>query len=172
MTSAPSDRYRRWFEYRQDASCNVLASLVAVPTQQRLSSSLQEANHGFVHSVAALRLWLFGDAISGTHPPGLCSRRVALISLESPTREIPTTRTAGLDRLDETELTRVFDYRSFEGPLFRHCVEDILTQLFGNSCYRCGQKAASDLSHDDPRVVPDAVLWCRAAIPSQEESKL
>lgn len=29
----------------------------------------------------------------------------------------------------------MFEDRSFEGPPFRYCVEDILTQLFGHSCY-------------------------------------
>lgn len=29
----------------------------------------------------------------------------------------------------------MFEDRSLEGPPFRYCVEDILTQLFGHSCY-------------------------------------
>jgi hypothetical protein len=29
----------------------------------------------------------------------------------------------------------MFEDRSLEGPPFRYCVKDILTQLFGHSCY-------------------------------------
>lgn len=139
MTSAPSDRYCHWFANQKSVGCQVSALCESRPVGQRLSSSLQSAIHLFAKIVAALRRWLFvpGNSSELLSPQSILSHRLG---------RWPKKRTR-LGRQILVVWTKrswlnVFDYSSLEGPLFRNCVEDILTQLFGNSWNTRGRKAS------------------------------
>lgn len=69
-----------------------------------------------------------------------------------------------LAALDETELSRVFDYRSFEGQRFRNVVEDLLTQLFGHSWYHRGQVASIVRDLGGVPAVTDYLFWVREPV--------
>lgn len=130
MTSAPSDRFRHRFKNLEDAHRKVSALLKIIPVAQRSSSSLQSAIDLYRKIVAALRLWLSGSSVSSVllSPP-----KPPFTPLEAHPRKMHMAWPASLDCLDETELTNVFDYFSCKGPHLRDGIEDILTQLFGNS---------------------------------------
>jgi uncharacterized damage-inducible protein DinB len=66
--------------------------------------------------------------------------------------------------LDERELSRVFEYQSWDGPRYRNSIEDILTQLFGHSWYHRGQIALLLRSSGSEPAATDFVFWCRAPI--------
>lgn len=142
MTSAPSDRYRHWLTNQEDAYLLVSAPRETFPVKQRSSSSPQRAIDLIAQIVAALRLWLFRLAVSSDCLSRSTPQGNPLKSSETLTGKMHTARSVKFGRLDETELTRVFDYCSLEGPLFRNCIEDILTQLFGNSWNTRGRKAS------------------------------
>jgi uncharacterized damage-inducible protein DinB len=75
-----------------------------------------------------------------------------------------------LDQLDDTELERVFEYRSYEGQKFRNTIEDILTQLFGHSWYHRGQIAQLVRSIGAEPAVSDLVFWTREPVAEDESA--
>jgi uncharacterized damage-inducible protein DinB len=72
-------------------------------------------------------------------------------------------------RLDERELRRVFDYRSFDGGSFRNVVVDILTQLYGHSLYHRGQIASLVRATCGRPIETDFVFWSREPIAAPGE---
>jgi hypothetical protein len=75
--------------------------------------------------MAARRLYFSRFDVLSECPHDLFPQRVFRRLLKPPAGEIQTTRSAYLERPDETELACVFEYRSLEGLTFRNCVEDI-----------------------------------------------
>ncbi len=73
-----------------------------------------------------------------------------------------------LQRLDEGELSRVFEYRSIDGGWYRNTVIDILTQLHGHSIYHRGQIASLIRAAGGEPVETDFVFWSREAIAAPE----
>ena len=169
MTSIDSDCYRRWFEYEQDAHRKTLASLEAVPEGQRSSAMFQKAVDLFAHLMAARRMWLFRFGAASEAPRELFPQGVAVETLAAMMEETHVAWTAYLNRLDEAELARVFEYRSWDGPQFRNSIEDILTQLFGHSWYHRGQIALLLRSCGAEPAVTDFVFWCREAVTNQTD---
>lgn len=158
------DRYRRWFEYEQDAHRKTLASLQAVPDGQRSSALFQKAVDLFAHLMAARRMWLFRFGAASEAPRELFPQAVAAETLEAAMEEMHEAWAAYLNRLDETELARVFEYRSSDGSWYRNSIEDILTQLFGHSWYHRSQIALLLRSSGAEPAVTDFVFWCREAV--------
>jgi len=158
------DRYRRWFEYEQEAHRKTLASLHAVPDGQRSSALFQKAVDLFAHLMAARRMWLFRFGASSEAPRELFPQGVAVERLAAEMEEMHAVWEAYLNRLDEAELARVFEYRSWDGAWYRNSVEDILTQLFGHSWYHRGQIALLLRSCGAEPAVTDFVFWCREAV--------
>lgn len=165
MTAHLADRYRRWFEYEQDAHRKTLASLSALPAEQRSSPPFQKAVDLFAHLMAARRMWLFRLGAAQESPRELFPQGAALDTLGALADETHAMWAAYLARLDEAELSRVFEYSSFDGGRFRNSVEDILTQLFGHSWYHRGQIAQLVKSLGGEPATTDFVFWCREPMP-------
>lgn len=163
------DRYRRWFEYEQEAHCKTLASLQAVLDGQRSSSLFQKAVDLFAHLMAARRMWLFRFGAASESPRELFPQGIQVETLEAAMAEMNAAWAAYLNRLDETELARVFEYRSWDGTRYRNSIEDILTQLFGHSWYHRGQIALLLRSSGAEPAVTDFVFWCREAVTGQTD---
>jgi uncharacterized damage-inducible protein DinB len=164
MTTYMADRYRRWFEYEKDAHQKVLTSLNAVPGAQRAAPPFQKAVVVFAHIMAARKLWLFRFGATSENPAELSPQGVTLEDLDSLMQDIHAAWSAYLDRIDDTELGRVFEYQSLEGPWFRSRVEDILAQLFGHSWYHRGQIASLVKSAGGAPAATDFVFWSREPI--------
>jgi uncharacterized damage-inducible protein DinB len=164
-TASPSDRYRRWFEYEQDAHAKVLHSLESVPESRRSSAEFRKAVDLLAHITAARRVWLYRFGIMPDPPPSLFPQEASLAELATTLRTVQEQWSAYLGRLDDAELARTFEYKSLDAGWFRSRVEDILTQLFGHSWYHRGQIATFVRAAGGEPAVTDFVYWCREPIP-------
>jgi uncharacterized damage-inducible protein DinB len=164
MSTHITDRFRRWFEYEKDAHQKTIASLLAAPADKRSHPSYQKAVDLFAHIAAARLMWLFRFGIISESPRELFPQQVAVESLSSLAEEIHSAWTSYLERLDDAEIGRVFEYQSLDGPRFTNSVEDILTQLFGHSWYHRGQIAQLLRQIDCQPAATDFVFWSREAI--------
>ena len=97
-------------------------------------------------------------------PTDIFPRGVAFDTLRPTATAVQAAWTKYLERLDESELARVFEYASTEGPRFKNTIEDILTQLFGHSWYHRGQIAQLLRSGGAVPAVTDFVFWTREPI--------
>lgn len=68
------------------------------------------------------------------------------------------------DQVTDSDLDRVFEYKSYEGERFRNSVGDIFTQLFGHSWYHRGQIASLVRSMGGEPAVTDFVFWTREPV--------
>jgi uncharacterized damage-inducible protein DinB len=157
------DRYRRWFEYEKDSHDKTLASLKAVPEELRDDERFQKAVYLLGHIIAARRMWLFRFGVTGDNVE-LFPKDVKLSVLQFQLSEMETLWSRYLNQLEDIELTRVFEYQSYEGPRFRNTVEDIFTQLFGHSWYHRGQIAQLVRSLGAEPAVTDFVFWAREPV--------
>ena len=164
MTTLLSDRYRRWFEYEKKMHEKVLASLNGVKAESRQSPSFQKAVDLLAHILAARRMWLFRFGVFKAEPSDLFPEKATLSDLPRQLQEVQEAWSAYLERLDDTELARVFEYQSYDAGRFRNTIEDILTQLFGHSLYHRGQIAALVRSLGAEPAVTDFVYWTREPV--------
>ena len=158
------NRYRRWFEYEQDAHAKVLASFEAMPEDKRATPEFQQALSLFAHMMLARRLWLYRFGVLAEGPTDFFPQNVALDAIKEMSEEMNTDWKAYFERLDEAELERVFEYRALDGPRFRNRIEDILAQLFGHSWYHRGQIALLLRQAGGAPAVTDLVYWAREFI--------
>jgi uncharacterized damage-inducible protein DinB len=162
-----ADRYRRWFAYEKDAHEKTLRSLGTVVEARRSHPSFRKGVGLVGHLVAARELWLhrlgFRPAAPST-PAEFFPQDLTLDELASGLRAIHQEWDDYLTGLDETELSRVFEYRSLEGERFRNRVEDIVTQLFGHSWYHRGQVAMLVRELGGEPAVTDYVFWVREPV--------
>jgi uncharacterized damage-inducible protein DinB len=158
------ERYRRWFEYEKDAHHKVISSLASVPEEKRSTPQFQKAIDLFAHIIAARRLWLSRFGVTGEGPRDLFPKGVAADSIPALAEDMHALWSDYLDRLDEAEVARVFEYQAIDGRRFTNSVEDVLTQLFGHSLYHRGQIAQLIRSIDCEPAVTDFIFWSRNPI--------
>ena len=164
MTTTMIERFRRWFEYEKDAHTKTLLAFQTVPDAECALPSFQKAVNLFAHIVAARKMWLFRFGVSGEVVKDLFPQNVALENLAPLANDMHEAWFAYLERVDEQELERVFEYQSVDGARFQNSVEDIFTQLFGHSWYHRGQIAQLIKSLGGEPAVTDFVYWCREPI--------
>lgn len=163
MNGSMIDRYRRWFEYEKDSHAKTLDSLNAVPEELRASEQFRKAVYLLSHIIAARRMWLFRFGVVKENAD-LFPKETSLDDLPDQLSEMETLWSGHLSQLDDIQLARVFEYRSYEGPRFRNTVEEILTQLFGHSWYHRGQIAMLLRSIGAEPAVTDFVFWAREPV--------
>jgi uncharacterized damage-inducible protein DinB len=161
--------YRRWFEYEKDSHAKTLDSLNAVPETLRSSDGFRKAVYLLDHIIAARRMWLFRFGVAGESAE-LFPSETTLAELPGQLSEMEASWTNFLEHLDDEELARVFEYRSYEGAWFRNTIEEILTQLFGHSWYHRGQIAMLLRSIGAEPAVTDFVFWARKPIDDPQKS--
>ena len=156
-----ADHYRRLFEFEQDAHARVLASLDTVPTKNRDKQEYTECVELFAHMMSARLFWL--TRIGGTElgPKDLFPKRVTMEGLEDMAADAHAAWSDYLERLDQAEVERVFEYKSTEGKTYRNTIVDILTQLFHHSAYHRGQIASRLKALGGPPEPTDYVFWAR-----------
>ena len=166
MTDVPTrmiDRYRSWFDYEKDSHAKTLASLNAVPEELRASDQFRKAVYLLGHIIAARRMWLFRFGVVKANAE-LFPQETTLAELPAQLSEMESLWSEHLSQLNDTELARVFEYQSYEGPRFRNTIEEILTQLFGHSWYHRGQIAMLLRSIGAEPAVTDFVFWAREPV--------
>ena len=162
-----ADRYRRWFAYERDAHEKTLLSLGTVAAERRSDPAFRKALSLVGHLVAARQLWLHRFGVRPNAPATSAEffpENLTLDELSSRLRDMHQEWAGYLAGLDETELSRVFEYRALEGDRFRNRVEDIVTQLFGHSWYHRGQIAALVRELGGKPAVTDYVFWVREPV--------
>jgi uncharacterized damage-inducible protein DinB len=165
MANTLLDRYRRWFDYERDSHAKVLASLASVPEANRSSPAFAKAVTLLGHLAAARQLWLFRFGVTAEAPCDFFPAGLGLTELAERIERVQSAWSAYLERLDDAQLSRVFEYQSLDGGRYRNTVEDILTQLFGHSCYHRGQIASLVREAGGEPAVTDFVFWTRQPIP-------
>ena len=157
------DRYRTWFEYETDSHAKTLASLENIPRDQRSTPEFARAVDLLAHIVAARRMWLFRFGVVEQNAE-LFPRETKIADLPNQLKEMESRWADYLRGLNDSDLERVFEYQSYEGPRFRNSVEEIFTQLFGHSWYHRGQIAQLVRSLGGQPAVTDFVFWSRKPV--------
>jgi len=157
------ERYRRWFEYEQDSHAKTIASLNAVAPELREEEQFRKALYLMGHLIAARRMWLFRLGFLKENAE-LFPGTPDLAALPGQLSEVESLWVSYLEQLTDADLERVFEYRSYEGLMFRDSVEDILTQMFGHSWYHRGQIAMLLRSMGAEPAVTDFVFWAREPV--------
>ena len=164
MPSELISRFRRWFDYEQDAHAKVLASFDTVPPDRRDSKEFRKAVDLLAHIIEARRVWLgrFGAAplVTGT----LFPENSAVDQVTAEWRKVQDLWSRYFAALNDEELNRVFEYQSFDAGRFRNRIEEILTQLFGHSWYHRGQIAMLVRAAGGQPAATDFVYWCRQPV--------
>lgn len=156
-----ADRFRRWFEYEQDAHAKVLASLRAVPEERRAAPEYGKALSLMAHLVAARRVWLFRLGANPEEPREFFPENVQLADLEAKVAEMHRLWSAFLAPLTDADLARTFQYRSYDAGPMQNTIEEVLTQLFGHSWYHRGQIAKLLRAMGAEPAVTDFIYWAR-----------
>jgi uncharacterized damage-inducible protein DinB len=164
MNDSMIDRYRRWFEYERDSHAKTLDSLHAVADELRASEQFRKAVYLLGHIIAARRLWLFRFGVVKENAEELFPQETSLKDLPGQLSKMETLWSEYLSQIDDTELARVFEYQSYEGPRFRNTIEEILIQMFGHSWYHRGQIAMLLRSIGAEPAVTDYVFWAREPV--------
>ena len=157
-------RFRRWFEYEQDAHAKVLSSLDTVPADRRTGPEYRKAVSLFAHVVAGRRMWLgrLGVLPPAAGPLFPNDPDVTLVAAEWETTRLAWANY--LAGLTDAGLERVFEYQSLDAGRFRNRLEDVLAQLFGHSSYHRGQIAMLVRAAGGEPAVTDLIYWCRESV--------
>jgi uncharacterized damage-inducible protein DinB len=158
------NRYRRWFEYEQDAHAKVLASFDSVPIDRRETPEFRRAVAIFAHIVAARRVWLARLGVIPTAPGSLFPEDPRVDQVTSGWNEVKKLWTDFLQSADDAALDRVFEYQSLDAGRFRNRLEDVFAQLFGHSSYHRGQIAMLIRAAGGEPAITDLIYWCREPV--------
>jgi uncharacterized damage-inducible protein DinB len=155
-----ADRFRRWYEYERDCNTKSLAMLDSVPAERRADAQFQKAVDRMAHLVAARRRWLMrlGHLAEA---PGLFPSGTALTDLPKFVADTEAAWVAYLERLDDSELARTFEWEAADGRRYRWDVEGVLTQVFGHAWYHRGQIAQLVAELGGKAVDTDYIFWCK-----------
>jgi uncharacterized damage-inducible protein DinB len=163
---AIADRFRRWFEYEQDAHTRVVRSLETVPPERRSSAEYKRAVSILGHIAAARGIWLYRLGAAAKPPTAMFPENVALANVAADLDRIHTQWTDYLSGITDEQLDRTFDYQSLDSGRFRNRIEEITTQLFGHSWYHRGQIAILVRQAGGTPAATDFVYWCRERLGS------
>jgi uncharacterized damage-inducible protein DinB len=164
MSTSLHDRYRRWFEYENDAHAKVLASFDTVPPDRRPSPEYRRAVSLIAHIVEARKVWLGRMGVIPLSTGTLFPDESDAGQVAAEWQRVYVLWSRHLASVDEKELARIFEYQSFDSGRFRNSVEEILTQLFGHSWYHRGQIAMLVKQAGGQPAATDFVYWCREAV--------
>lgn len=164
MPEVLADRFRRWFEYEQDAHAKTLASLRAVPEGARARPEYAKAVSLLAHLVAARRMWLFRLGIDPHQPKEVFPQGMTLDQLSQDLDEMHRLWSGYLAKLTDADLAAPFEYKSSDAGWMRNSIEEVLTQLFGHSSYHRGQIAQLVRMLGAQPAVTDFIYWARQPI--------
>src|SRR5438067_1513896 len=164
MSRDVAARYRRWFEYEQDAHAKTVRSLESVPAEQRAATEFCRAVAILAHVAAARRMWLGRLGVTPPVQTPLFPDNPALGQVAQELRAAETRWAEYLGTLTEDDLARVLEYQSLDAGRFRNRIEDILAQLFGHSWYHRGQIAMLVRAAGGEPAATDLIFWCREPV--------
>jgi uncharacterized damage-inducible protein DinB len=157
----PADQFRRLFDYEAEAHRKTFHSLRVADSVHRDTPELQKAVDLAAHIVTCRDMWLRRISGCATLPPTLFPAGLTLSAVEGEFARVEAEWRQYLDSLEADELSREFEYVSYEGGVFRSAVNDVLIQLFGHSLYHRGQIALLLRQIDATPAATDFVFWSR-----------
>lgn len=157
-------RFRRWFDYEQDAHAQVFASFNSVPPAGRDTPAFRKAAGLMAHLVAARRVWLSRLGAVAPAPGPLFPENADIAQVADDWGDLRQRWADYLAGLDDAGLVRIFEYQSIDGKRFRNSVEEVLTQLFGHSSYHRGQIATLIRAAGGEPAITDFIYWCRQSV--------
>ncbi|QVL31089.1 DinB family protein [Telmatocola sphagniphila] len=158
MTSMP-DRFRKWYDYERDCNAKTLVMLNSVPEDKRPTPQFHRAVGRMAHLVAARQRWLHRLGHWAVPPEVFPST-----SLEDLPQLINATEEAWvnyLQKLDDRELEREFEWKFPTGAQMRWNVEGVLTQTFGHAWYHRGQIAQTVAELGGQATDTDYIFWSK-----------
>jgi uncharacterized damage-inducible protein DinB len=157
-------RFRRWFDYEEDAHAKVLASLDTVPADRQTGPEYRKAVGLFAHIVAARRVWLGRLGVLPPTAGPLFPDNPDLAAVVAEWDMVRAAWTKYLAGLTDADIARVFEYKSLDAGRFRNRIEEILAQLYGHSWYHRGQIAVLVRAAGGTPAITDFVFWCREPV--------
>jgi uncharacterized damage-inducible protein DinB len=157
-----ADRFRRWYEYERDCNAKSLTMLASVPVERRGAPEFQKAVDRMAHLAAARRRWL-NRLGAWPEAPDLFPQGNKLEALPDLVAATESAWTRYLERLDDAELGRDFEWQIANGDRYRWNVEGVLTQVFGHAWYHRGQIAQLVAALDGKPVDTDYIFWSKPA---------
>jgi uncharacterized damage-inducible protein DinB len=167
MPSSLLRSFRRWFDYEKDSHAKVMTSLRSVPQTRRNDPACEKAMTLMAHIIAARQLWLFRFGVATSAPTEFFPKGVSLSDLAAQLTAMENAWDGYLAKLNDADLDRFFEYKSYDAGWFRSTIGDIVTQLFGHSWYHRGQIASLVRAAGGEPAVTDFVFWTREAIPTR-----
>lgn len=158
------DRYLRWLDYENSVHQQVLQSFESVPADRRSTPEFRRAVTLFAHIVAARQIWLHRLGQRSAKPATIFPEHADLATVAAEWQGIEAEWRDYLDRIDDAELERTFEYQSLDGGRFRNRIEDILTQTFGHSWYHRGQIVTLVKTAGGTPAATDLIYWCRESL--------
>jgi uncharacterized damage-inducible protein DinB len=166
MTNTMADRFRKWFAYEQDAHAKVVRSLENIPAHRRNSPEYHKAVDWLAHLVMARKTWLGRLGVIPLPGGSLFPDKAELGDVLAGMQSVQELWSQYLANLSDDALGQTIEYKSVDAGRFRNRLEDILTQLFGHSCYHRGQIATLVRAAGGEPATTDYIYWCREAIPA------
>jgi uncharacterized damage-inducible protein DinB len=168
MSADVLTRFRRWFEYEQDAHTMVLQSLESVPADRRDGPEFRRAVTLMMHIAAGRRVWLCRLGAISEMPTAFFPDGADLPDTAAELRFVQDHWNTYLGSLSGEDLNRIIEYKSLDGGQFRSRLEDVLAQLFGHSWYHRGQIAVLVRGAGGLPAPTDFIFWSREPIPAPE----
>ncbi len=155
-----ADRFRRWYEYERDCNAKSLEMLASVPEERRTAPEFQKAVDRMAHLVAARRRWLHRLGHLAECPAAF-PQGTKLADLPAQVADTEAAWVHYLERLDDAELARTFEWNAPDGKRYRWDIEGLLTQVFGHAWYHRGQIAQLVALLGGKAVDTDYLIWCK-----------
>jgi uncharacterized damage-inducible protein DinB len=159
-----ANRFRRWFEYEQDAHTKVVRSLETVSADRQSCAEYKRAVSILGHIAAARGIWLYRLGAVPTPPAVMFPENQALAEVAGDLERIHTQWAKYLSGISDEDLGKTFEYQSLDAGRFRNRIEEIVTQLFGHSWYHRGQIAILVRQAGGKPAATDFVYWCREKV--------
>lgn len=154
-------QYQKWFEYEKEVHQRVMASINSVPTTKQKLDDYQKALDLFSHILAARQFWLYRMGVISNLPDDLFNSGLDFDRLNKQMEKVHQMWENYLDKLNEKEINRTFEYPSTGAKKYQNSVEDILAQLFGHSWYHNGKIASIVRALGGTPAKTDHVFWTR-----------
>jgi uncharacterized damage-inducible protein DinB len=159
-----ADPFRRLFDYEADAHRKTFHSLRVAESVHRDKPELRKAVDLAAHIATCRDMWLRRIRGCASLPPTLFPAGLPLSAVEAEFARIEAEWRQYLETLESDELSREFEYVSYDGGAFRSAVNDVLIQLFGHSLYHRGQIALLLRQIGATPPATDFVFWSRRPV--------
>ena len=156
-----ADRFRRWYEHERDCNAKIVQMLASVPAERRGDPDYQKALGRATHLITAREIWLGRLGHYDAAPPSWNTPSATLDELPKRFERIEAVWASYLERLDDAELERTFEFGGKGWGRYRWNVEGILTQLNGHAWYHRGQIASLVAAAGGKSIDSDYIFWAK-----------